>query len=63
MYKYKLIKWKMEILKKLTWLARHIGMMMGAYIGTIKVFITVNIKGPLEYNWMIWLGPPLFLCL
>lgn len=43
-------------LPKLAWLARHIGMMMGSYIGTLTAFLVVNIQ--LANNqWIIWLGP------
>lgn len=43
-------------LPKLSWLARHIGMMMGAYIGTLTAFLIVNIQF-FEPYWVIWLAP------
>jgi len=42
------------------WLARHIGMMMGAYIGTITAFLTVNIKF-IQPAWIVWLLPTFIL--
>lgn len=56
---YSMIK-KTEI-KKLTWLARHIGMMIGSYIAAITAFLVVNINGTGHYFWIVWLGPTLVL--
>jgi len=43
-------------LPKLAWLARHIGMMMGAYIATVTAFVVVNIQN-VEPSWLPWLAP------
>ncbi len=43
--------------KPLAWLSRHIGMMMGAYIGTITAFLVVNVKDGTGSNLYYWLGP------
>ena len=50
--------YKKKELKKLAWLARHIGMMVGSYIGTFTAFLVVNIQLPAN-NWIIWIGPTL----
>lgn len=44
----------------LRWLSRHLGMMIGAFIGTVTAFLTVNIQweGPI---WILWLGPTFVL--
>lgn len=41
-------------------LKRHIGSMMGAYIGTITAFLVVNVDG-FEPSWVIWLAPTFIL--
>lgn len=56
---YSIIKRK-EI-KKLTWLSRHIGMMIGSYIAAVTAFIVVNINGAGAYYWLVWLGPTIVL--
>jgi uncharacterized membrane protein len=43
-------------LPKLAWLARHIGMMMGAYIATVTAFVVVNIQH-VKPEWLPWLAP------
>lgn len=48
-------------LKKLTWLSRHIGMMIGAYIGSVTAFLVVNINAAGFYSLIIWLGPTIIL--
>lgn len=52
---YRLIFMKKEQVGN-RWLARHIGMMGGAYISAFTAFLTVNIHfdGP---AWIIWLTP------
>lgn len=42
------------------WLARHIGMMGGAYISAFTAFLTVNLHfdGP---AWIIWLSPTIVM--
>ncbi len=47
-------------LPKKAWLAKHIGMMMGAYIGTFTAFLVVNIKMVQPY-WLLWLAPTILL--
>lgn len=47
-------------ISRLSWLARHIGMMLGAYIGAITAFLVVNVK-TFEPAWAIWLAPTLLL--
>jgi uncharacterized membrane protein len=47
---------KAKELRKLSWLRKHIGMMMGAYIGTITAFLVVNIND-FEPTWLFWLLP------
>jgi hypothetical protein len=42
------------------WLAKHIGMMMGAYIGTFTAFLVVNVKVVQPY-WILWLAPTVLL--
>jgi hypothetical protein len=51
---------KAKELRKLSWLRKHIGMMMGAYIGTLTAFLVVNIKS-FEPAWILWLLPTLIL--
>ena len=41
---------------KLAWLARHIGMMVGSYIGALTAFLVVNIQ-ILNYQWIVWIAP------
>lgn len=41
---------------RLAWLARHIGMMMGAYIATVTAFVVVNVNN-VEPAWLPWLLP------
>ena len=55
------VKYYRAIYLKLTpgkpiWLVRHIGMMVGSYIGTFTAFLVVNVKlgSP---SWVIWLAP------
>ena len=43
-------------IKKLEWLARHIGLMIGAYIATITAFVVVNVTS-IEPKWLPWLLP------
>jgi uncharacterized membrane protein len=38
------------------WLARHIGMMMGAYIATFTAFVVVNVQFE-PMPWLPWLAP------
>jgi len=42
------------------WLAKHIGMMVGAYISTITAFIVVNISTTGVW-WILWLLPTIIL--
>jgi uncharacterized membrane protein len=42
-------------LPRLTWLTKHLGMMIGSYIGTLTAFLVVNIS--FEPGWIIWLAP------
>jgi len=44
----------------LSWMARHIGMMTGAYIGAITAFLVVNITS-VKPAWVIWLLPTALL--
>ncbi|MEM0992046.1 MAG: carboxypeptidase-like regulatory domain-containing protein, partial [Bacteroidota bacterium] len=41
---------------KMTWLRRHIGMMLGTYLSTLTAFLVVNINLG-SYNWVVWLLP------
>jgi cadmium resistance protein CadD (predicted permease) len=43
-------------LKGTHWLARHIGMMMGAFIATVTAFVVVNIRF-VQPEWIPWLLP------
>lgn len=43
-------------LPKMAWLRRHIGMMMGAYIGAFTAFLTVNVHF-VRPEWIVWIGP------
>ncbi|MEM9885510.1 MAG: carboxypeptidase-like regulatory domain-containing protein [Bacteroidota bacterium] len=43
-------------LPKMTWLRRHIGMMLGTYLSTFTAFLVVNINLG-SYNWLVWLLP------
>jgi hypothetical protein len=45
---------------RLAWLRKHIGMMIGAYIGTITAFLVVNTPS-FEPGWLIWLAPTFIL--
>jgi hypothetical protein len=45
---------------KLTWLTRHIGNMIGAFIGALTAFLVVNFSFPGPY-WLIWLAPTFVL--
>lgn len=47
-------------LKSRTWLSRHIGMMTGAYIGTVTAFLVVNL-GNVQPYWLLWLAPTVVL--
>jgi uncharacterized membrane protein len=47
-------------LRKLSWLRKHIGMMVGAYIGTFTAFLVVNIND-FEPAWLLWLLPTFIL--
>jgi hypothetical protein len=49
-----------QVLAKQAWLKRHIGMMMGAYIGAITAFLVVNIYLE-QYGWIVWLAPTVLL--
>lgn len=51
--------YKARPIKKLNWLARHLGMMIGAYIGTFTAFLVVNASAFQPY-WFIWLAPTFF---
>lgn len=44
----------------MTWLARHIGNMIGAFIGALTAFLVVNFSFPGPY-WLIWLLPTFIL--
>lgn len=43
-------------LPKTAWLRRHIGMMMGAYIGAFTAFLTVNVHF-IQPGWIVWIAP------
>lgn len=43
-------------LAPLSWLRRHIGMKIGAYIATITAFLVVNVNNVQPY-WVVWLAP------
>jgi hypothetical protein len=43
-------------IRKLEWLFRHIGLMIGAYIATITAFVVVNVNF-VEPRWLVWLLP------
>ena len=47
-------------LARQAWLKRHIGMMMGAYIGAITAFVVVNVYVE-HYGWVLWLAPTAIL--
>ncbi len=51
---------KNEQLPKLTWLRRHIGMMIGTYIATSTAFLIVNVND-FEPAWIPWLAPTFIL--
>ncbi len=53
--------WKKREIKKMTWLSRHIGMMVGAYIGAITAFLVVNIQTSAIPSWVVWLAPTALL--
>lgn len=42
------------------WLSKHLGMMMGAYIGTLTAFIVVNVND-FSPAWLLWLAPTFLL--
>jgi len=42
------------------WLSKHLGMMMGAYIGTLTAFIVVNVND-FQPAWLLWLLPTFLL--
>ncbi len=42
------------------WLRKHIGMMLGAYIGTLTAFLVVNTSGNLP-SLLVWLTPTIVL--
>lgn len=48
--------YRKQKLKKLSWLSRHLGMMIGAYIGAFTAFLVVNIKA-FQPFWLIWVAP------
>ncbi len=50
---------KISIDKK-AWLSRHIGMMIGSYIGTLTAFLVVNFSF-IKPNWIVWLAPTILL--
>jgi uncharacterized membrane protein len=41
---------------RMTWLVRHIGNMIGAFIGALSAFLVVNFSFPGPY-WIVWLAP------
>ncbi|MBO6516555.1 MAG: hypothetical protein JJ975_08385 [Bacteroidia bacterium] len=47
---------KGRVLPKQSWLRRHIGMMVGSFIGAITAFLVVNVNS-FEPFWLIWLAP------
>lgn len=47
---------KKEKIPKLTWLRRHIALMMGTYISTLTAFLVVNVKN-VNPGWLVWLLP------
>lgn len=47
--------WRGSDLPPTAWLRRHIGFMMGAYIGTFTAFLVTN--GPANGGLYVWLGP------
>lgn len=52
--------YKNKEIPHLAWLSRHIGMMVGAYIGTFTAFLVVNVQ--LSSNqWIVWFAPTLIL--
>jgi ABC-type enterochelin transport system permease subunit len=53
------LKLRKQALPKNTWLKRHIGMMMGAYIATFTAFVVVNIND-FQPAWVPWLLPTFF---
>jgi uncharacterized membrane protein len=52
--------WRGQIIPHNAWLRKHIGMMMGAYIGTLTAFLVVNASGNLPVL-LVWLTPTIVL--
>lgn len=55
--------WKIKkgiALPPLTWMRRHIGMMIGSYIATITAFLVINVRDVQPY-WVVWLAPTAIL--
>jgi len=48
--------YKKKSLPAMTWLRRHIGMMLGSYLSAFTAFLVVNINLG-TYNWVVWLLP------
>ncbi len=44
------------LLPKRAWLRRHIGMMVGTYIGTVTAFVVVNVNF-VQPSWLPWVLP------
>lgn len=44
-----------------TALRRHVGQMIGAYIGAITAFLVVNVQVQGSWGYAVWLGPTLLL--
>jgi ABC-type enterochelin transport system permease subunit len=42
------------------WLTRHIGLMMGSFIGAVTAFLVVNIR-LFQPAWLIWFAPTFIL--
>lgn len=47
---------KLQAISKLAWLSRHLGMMIGAYIGAFTAFLVVNVNN-FSPAWVLWLAP------
>jgi uncharacterized membrane protein len=50
------LAYRQKPIAKMTWLRQHIGMMMGAMIGSITAFVLVNLRN-FQPAWLPWLLP------
>ncbi|MEL6389829.1 MAG: hypothetical protein AAFQ02_06680 [Bacteroidota bacterium] len=48
-------------LHKMTWLVRHVGMMLGGYLAALTAFIVTNVTYSGDFAWVPWLLPTILI--